>query len=113
VLNREYIAAVALALIDKAGLVKFSMRKLGSELGVDPMAVYRHFEDQEALFDGIAEALFEELDVDALPWQGPGESCVRSTVAGCGTPCWHIRRQPPSSPPGRFARPNRLPPATR
>jgi AcrR family transcriptional regulator len=69
VLNREYIAAVALALIDKAGLVRFSMRKLGSELGVDPMAVYRHFEDQEALFDGIAEALFEELDVDTLPWR--------------------------------------------
>ena len=69
-LNRDYIATVALSLIDDIGLDKFSMRKLGTELGVDPMAVYRYFTDQETLFDGVAEALFEELDVESLPWQG-------------------------------------------
>lgn len=70
-LSRAYIAAVALALVDDIGRDRFSMRKLGAELGVDPMAVYRYFPDQEALFDGIAEALFTELDVDTLPWDGP------------------------------------------
>jgi TetR/AcrR family transcriptional regulator, tetracycline repressor protein len=70
-LSRDYIAAMALALIDDTGRDKFSMRKLGAELGVDPMAVYRYFTDQEALFDGIAETLFTELDVDSLPWHGP------------------------------------------
>ncbi len=70
-LSREYIAAMALALVDDIGRDKFSMRKLGTELGVDPMAVYRYFTDQEALFDGIAETLFTELDVDTLPWHGP------------------------------------------
>ncbi|MEU8123671.1 TetR/AcrR family transcriptional regulator [Spirillospora sp. NPDC049024] len=69
-LSREYIAAMALALVDDIGRDKFSMRKLGAELGVDPMAVYRYFTDQEALFDGIAETLFGELDVDTLPWHG-------------------------------------------
>ncbi len=59
---------MALALVDDIGRDKFSMRKLGAELGVDPMAVYRYFTDQEALFDGVAEALFAELDVDTLPW---------------------------------------------
>jgi AcrR family transcriptional regulator len=68
VLNRDYIATVALDLIDRIGLAKFSMRKLGAELSVDPMAVYRHYADQEALYDGIAELLFEQLDTDALPW---------------------------------------------
>ncbi|GLY65997.1 TetR/AcrR family transcriptional regulator C-terminal domain-containing protein [Amycolatopsis taiwanensis] len=67
-LSREYIAAMALALVDDVGRDKFSMRKLGAELDVDPMAVYRYFTDQEALFDGIAETLFAELDVDTLPW---------------------------------------------
>ncbi|MEV0701706.1 TetR/AcrR family transcriptional regulator C-terminal domain-containing protein [Saccharopolyspora sp. NPDC050389] len=77
-LSREYIADVALALIDRNGLDKFSMRKLGAELDVDPMAVYRYFADQEELFDGIAEALFAEFDTDALPWQGPWrELCER------------------------------------
>jgi AcrR family transcriptional regulator len=68
-LSRDYIAAAALSLIDDIGLDKFSMRKLGAELGVDPMAVYRYFADQETLFDGIAETLFDELDVESLPWQ--------------------------------------------
>jgi AcrR family transcriptional regulator len=70
-LNREYLATAALALIDAEGLRKFSMRRLGAVLGVDPMAAYRHFEDQEALFDGIAEALFAEMDADSLPWEAP------------------------------------------
>ena len=69
-LSREYIAAMALALVDDIGRDKFSMRKLGAELGVDPMAVYRYYTDQEALFDGVAETLFTELDVETLPWQG-------------------------------------------
>jgi AcrR family transcriptional regulator len=68
-LNHEYIATVALALVDSVGLGKFSMRKLGAELGVDPMAVYYYYRDQEALFDGIAELLFDELRVDTLPWE--------------------------------------------
>ncbi|WP_328526470.1 TetR/AcrR family transcriptional regulator C-terminal domain-containing protein [Kribbella sp. NBC_00359] len=68
VLNRGYIAAVALELIDRIGLAKFSMRKLGAELGADPMAAYRHFTDQEDLYDGIAELLFDRLDTDSLPW---------------------------------------------
>jgi TetR/AcrR family transcriptional regulator, tetracycline repressor protein len=67
-LSREYIADMALALVDDIGRDKFSMRKLGAKLGVDPMAVYRYFTDQEALFDGIAETLFTELDVESLPW---------------------------------------------
>lgn len=70
-LNREYVATAALALIDAEGLRKFSMRRLGAVLNVDPMATYRHFEDQEALFDGVAEALFAEMDIDSLPWAAP------------------------------------------
>lgn len=75
-LNREYLATAALALIDAEGLRKFSMRRLGAALGVDPMAAYRHFDDQEALFDGIAEVLFAELDADSLPWEAPWPELV-------------------------------------
>ncbi|RSM95264.1 hypothetical protein DMB42_49985 [Nonomuraea sp. WAC 01424] len=76
-LTREYLAAAALALIDAHGLRKFSMRKLGTAVGFDPMAAYRHYDDQEALFDGVAEALFTEIDVDTLPWGGPWQELVR------------------------------------
>lgn len=67
-LDQEYLAAAALALIDSIGLEKFSMRRLGASIGVDPMAAYRHFQDREALFDGIAEAIFGETSPDSLPW---------------------------------------------
>ena len=68
-LNRDYIAATALTVIDTAGLDGFTMRKLGAALGADPMAAYRHFTDQHDLFDGIAETMFDELEMETLPWQ--------------------------------------------
>lgn len=67
-LTRDRITAAALELIDEIGRGAFSMRKLGARLGVDPMAVYRHFRDQEDLYDGVAEHLFARLDLDTLPW---------------------------------------------
>ncbi|MBO4270348.1 TetR/AcrR family transcriptional regulator C-terminal domain-containing protein [Microbispora triticiradicis] len=76
-LTREYLATAALALIDAHGLRKFSMRRLGTAVGFDPMAAYRHYDDQEALFDGVAEAMFAELDVDTLPWERPWQHVAR------------------------------------
>ncbi|WP_214409761.1 TetR/AcrR family transcriptional regulator [Sphaerisporangium fuscum] len=76
-LSRDYLAAAALTLIDTHGLRKFSMRKLGTAVGFDPMAAYRYYDDQEALFDGVAEALFAEIDVDTLPWDGPWQQLAR------------------------------------
>ena len=67
-LTRDRITTVALEMIDEIGSAAFSMRKLGARLGVDPMAVYRHFRNQEDLYDGVAEQLFAQLDLDALPW---------------------------------------------
>ncbi|MGO4613686.1 TetR/AcrR family transcriptional regulator C-terminal domain-containing protein [Nocardia sp. 2YAB30] len=67
-LNRDYIATVALSVIDETGLEGFTMRKLGAALGADPMAAYRHYTDQQDLFDGIAAAMFVELDMETLPW---------------------------------------------
>jgi AcrR family transcriptional regulator len=76
-LTREYLARAALALIDAEGLRKFSMRRLGAAVGFDAMAIYRYYDDQEALFDGVAEALFAEIDIDTLVWDGPWQEPVR------------------------------------
>lgn len=37
------------------------MRRLGAELGVDPMAIYHHVDGKERLLDGLAELLWEEV----------------------------------------------------
>lgn len=75
-LGRERIAAVALALIDEVGQQRFTMRRLGAELGVDPMAVYRHLADREAVFDAVAERLFEESDPQALRWEAEWDALL-------------------------------------
>ena len=69
-LSRSLIAEQALRLIDEGGLGEFTMRKLGVRLGVDPMAVYRHYRDREDLFDAVAERILDEVGLDALPWDG-------------------------------------------
>ena len=39
------------------------MRRLGAELGVDPMTVYGHLADKAALFDGLIELVLAEVKV--------------------------------------------------
>ncbi|UQS81806.1 TetR/AcrR family transcriptional regulator [Bombilactobacillus folatiphilus] len=72
-LSNSYILQVALDLIDQVGLEKFTMRKLGTELGVSAMAVYRYFPNQKVLFDNLVEGIWQEvlsfkLD-EKLAWQ--------------------------------------------
>ena len=53
-------AAVALA--DQVGIDALSMRKLADELGVVPMALYKHVANREELLDGMVEAIVGEID---------------------------------------------------
>ena len=63
-LSREYILHTALRIVDRDGPDKLTMRRLGAELGVDPMAVYHYLPNKAALFDGITEAIWASLDLD-------------------------------------------------
>jgi TetR/AcrR family transcriptional regulator, tetracycline repressor protein len=74
-LNRERIAQAALEFIDEHGSISLSMRKLGTYLGVEAMAIYRHVEGREALLDCVLQQLMSGV-VDGLDealgqsWQG-------------------------------------------
>ncbi|WP_217241466.1 TetR/AcrR family transcriptional regulator [Streptomyces sp. AC555_RSS877] len=61
-LSRERVLASALELVDREGLSALSMRRLGAELGVEAMALYRYAASKEALLDGLVEALHLELE---------------------------------------------------
>lgn len=61
-LNRERVLRVAIELADRDGLDSLSMRKLGQELGVDAMALYRHVRNKDDLFDGIIELIAGEIE---------------------------------------------------
>jgi TetR/AcrR family transcriptional regulator, tetracycline repressor protein len=58
VLSREAILTSALRIVDERGLEGLTMRRLGANLGVDPMAIYHHVPDKAALFDGLVERVF-------------------------------------------------------
>ncbi|MCX4993008.1 MULTISPECIES: TetR/AcrR family transcriptional regulator [unclassified Streptomyces] len=61
-LSRERVLAAALDLVDQEGLSALSMRRLGAQLGVEAMALYRYAEGKDALLDGLVEALYLELE---------------------------------------------------
>ena len=66
-LTREAIAEAALALIDADGLEALSMRRLGTALGVEAMALYHHFRGKGELLDAVMERLLDEAE---LPVRG-------------------------------------------
>lgn len=70
-LNQELVLSAALALVDKDGLDALTMRRLGQELGRDPMGLYRYAENRAALLDGVSELVLNELTIfpDDPDWQ--------------------------------------------
>ena len=63
--------AAAVALADEAGLEAFSMRGLAQELGVVPMALYKHVANKDALLDGMVDIVFGEIELPSgdLDWR--------------------------------------------
>lgn len=68
-LSRDQVLAAAVRLVDADGLEALTMRRMGRELGRDPMALYRYTPNRAALLDGIAEQVLDELDI---PTNGSG-----------------------------------------
>ncbi len=62
-LNRARVLHAALALADQGGFDALSMRKLADQLGVVPMALYKHVADKPALLDGMVDLVFDEIEV--------------------------------------------------
>ena len=59
-LDRERIAAAALAVADAHGAAGFTMRAVAEALGVTPMALYHHVEDKAALAALLVDAAIRE-----------------------------------------------------
>ena len=55
------ILEAALRIIDADGLPALNMRRIGAELGVRAMALYRHVANKEAIVAGVADLILEDL----------------------------------------------------
>jgi len=82
-LTREQILTAAVAIIDADGVDALTMRRLGQALARDPMAIYRHTPDKDALLDGVVEHVAAELITPREPdsnGNGDWEAVLRTTA---------------------------------
>ena len=63
-LNRTTVVQAAMTFADANGIESLSMRKLGGELGVEAMSLYKHVANKSDLTDGMIDGVFAEI---ALP----------------------------------------------
>jgi len=66
-LTREQVLTAALQIIDEDGVEALTMRRLGQALARNPMAIYRHTADKDALLDGVVEHVAAELVAPRRP----------------------------------------------
>ena len=64
-LSRERVLRAGVALADSGGLESLTMRRLGEDLGVEAMSLYKHVANKDALLDGMVDLVFAEIELPA------------------------------------------------
>jgi AcrR family transcriptional regulator len=75
----ERIAASARRLLDRGGAEAVTMRRVAKDVGVTPMAIYRHYPNRTALLNTLADKGFEELTARLTGKGFPGNTEKRLT----------------------------------
>ena len=65
------ILNTAMQIVDDDGIDALTMRRLGRDLGVDPMMIYRHFSNKVAVLDGLMEVMWRDVTVPAAAQTTP------------------------------------------
>jgi TetR/AcrR family tetracycline transcriptional repressor len=60
-LSRDRIITTAIEFVDKRGLTALTMRRLGTELGVEAMSLYRYVNGREDLLEGMVDHMVSQL----------------------------------------------------
>src|SRR6266487_4668854 len=65
-LRRPRVLQAAVARADEDGLGGSSMRRLAQQLGVVPMALYKHVANKDELLDGMVDIVFGEIESPSI-----------------------------------------------
>src|SRR5262249_24840066 len=84
-LTRDAVVQRALEIGDEEGLEALSVRRLASDLGVPPMALYRYVRDKNDLYNAMLEAVMADFDLTAgirptMPWQRQVRRALQNAV---------------------------------
>lgn len=77
--RRTDVVERALEVLDRYGLADLTMRRLGTELGVQPSALYHHFANKQTLLAAVADEILARGD---RPLPAP-EDWEGRTIAVC------------------------------
>ena len=61
-LNRDAVLRAGVELADQVGIDGFTMRTLAEELGVVPMALYKHVANKQELLEGMVDLVWSEVE---------------------------------------------------
>ena len=88
-LSRERVLDAAIALADAGGIEALTRRRLGQELGVEAMSLYRHVANKEDLLDAMVDVVFGEMYPPAIEGDWKAELRERGISARAA-----LRRHP-------------------
>jgi AcrR family transcriptional regulator len=99
-LSRPRVLGAAVALADEDSLEAFSMRRLAQELGVVPMALYKHVANKDELLDGMVDIVFGEIESPSVggDWKGAMRGRAMSARAALKRHTWAIGLMESRSP---------------
>jgi AcrR family transcriptional regulator len=91
-LSRERVLRAAIAFADAKGIESLSMRKLGQELGVEAMSLYKHVANKDDMLVGMVDVVFGEIDLpsDGVPWRTAMRQRAFSARAALSRHPWAI-----------------------
>jgi AcrR family transcriptional regulator len=69
--HRSDVVEHALEVLDRHGLADLSMRRLAADLGVQPSALYWHFENKQALLAAVADEVLRRGERSVAPGAWP------------------------------------------
>ncbi|MFH5207659.1 TetR/AcrR family transcriptional regulator [Antrihabitans sp. NCIMB 15449] len=101
-LTRDDVLRTATALADAAGLDSLTMRKLGTELGVEAMSLYHHVANKDDLLDGMIDRVYSEIELPTAEddWRSAMRRRAVSTREVLGRHPWATALLDSRSTPG-------------
>ncbi|MGJ6966642.1 TetR/AcrR family transcriptional regulator [Streptosporangium sp. G11] len=81
VLTPGRIVAAAVEVLDAEGLDALTMRRIGTQLGVAAMSLYRHVPNRDALLAAVVDHLFSEAVIEPDPASSWAEALTRFATA--------------------------------
>jgi TetR/AcrR family tetracycline transcriptional repressor len=82
-LSKSTVVSRALELADRGGVDSLTIRRLATELGVTPMALYWHFRSKEELLAALSDHIWSAVDLavdQSAPWPDQLRAIMESLV---------------------------------